>query len=138
MAKDTVVLSPTENNTGRREGLAVGTTIQVGVLIQYVAGGVAVATAALAASMVSTENISVAGGLDGVYAVGENVFGAALPRGTLCNLKAVDGTYNPGDLLEVGAAGELTALAAGVAVAVVPSFGGETITGTASLMVELV
>ena len=58
-------------------------------------------------------------------------------RGVLCNMKAADGTYNPGDKLEVGAAGELAALAAGVAVAVVPSFGGEVITGETSLMVEL-
>ena len=137
MARDTIILSPEYNNTGRREALCVGAAILTGTFCQYVAGGVSVATAATASHLIAVENIATAQGLAYEYAVGEGVFLQAVPAGCLVNAKAVDATYNAGDQLEIGAAGELTALAAGVAVAVVPSFSGEVITGTASLLVEL-
>ena len=137
MARDTVVLSPECVNIGRREDLAVA-AILTGTFVEYAAGGLTNATAAVASHMIAVENVATAQELDYTYAIGETVFAQSLPRGTLVNAKAVDGTYNAGDKLEVGAAGELAILAAGVAVAVVPSFGGEVITGTGSLLVELI
>jgi hypothetical protein len=137
MARDTVVLSPEFNGCGRREAPAVGSAILTGAFVEYTTGGVKVATAAVAASMLAVENISTAQDTNYEYAIGENVFCQAVPRGALANVKAVDATYDPGDQVEIGAGGEVTALAAGVAVGVVPSFGGEVITGTASLMIQL-
>jgi len=138
MARDTIILSPEANGAFRREGAAVGSAIQTGAFVQDVDGGFAVATAAGAASMLATENIATAQGVDYEYAVGENVFAQAVPRGALANVFAVAATYAAGDQLEVGAAGAATALAAGVAVAVVPSFGGATVgVGGGLLTVQL-
>jgi len=137
MSGDTVVLSPEFNGCGRREAAAVGSAILTGAFVEYTTGGVKVATAAKAASMLAVENIATAQDITYSYAVGENVFCQAVPRGALVNAKAVDATYAAGAQLEIGAGGELTALASGVAVAVVPSFGGAVITGTLSLLVQL-
>ena len=88
--------------------------------------------------MVTVENISTAQELDYVYSAGENVFLQSLPSGCLCQLKAVDGTYAVGDVLEIGANGMVAAFSAGVAVAVIPYLAqGATISGGGSLIVEL-
>ena len=139
MSKCTVILSPEfAGNTGRREALAVGSVIPTGAFVQYAAGGFTLSTAAGIAQMITTENIAVAGDLDFVYAIGENVFAAALPNGALVNAKAVAATYAAGALLEIGAGGKLTAQAgSGIAVAVVPSFGGAVVSAGGSLLVQL-
>ncbi len=137
MAKDSVVLSPEYVNNGRREAPADG-TINTGVFARYTPTGVTVAPAAGGANMVTGENIATAQELDYVYSAGENVFLQSLPSGCLCQLKAVDGTYAVGDVLEIGANGMVAAFSAGVAVAVIPYLAqGATISGGGSLIVEL-
>ena len=137
MAKDSVVLSPEYVNFGRREAPA-DAAITTGTFVVYTATGVDVATAATGARMVAVENIATAQELDYVYAQDENVFCQSLPSGCLLQMQAADGTYAVGDVLEIGAAGKVTALAAGVPVAVIPYMAqGATISGGGSLIVEL-
>lgn len=139
MAKDCVILSPGYADVGKREGKAT-TEIKVGTFIKYVAAGFAQATAAAALKpiLVAVENVGDAGGLDGVYPVGGNVNARSVPPGVLINMKADPGTYNPSTELEISATGLLKALDTGVAVAVVPSFGGEVITDGGSLLIETI
>lgn len=139
MANDAIVLSPECVGKYRREAKADG-AIDTGAFLQYTATGVDVATAAVALGpkLIAVENISTAEGIAFQYAANENVFIQSLPGGTLVNAKVVNATYAKGDVLEVGANGFLTALAAGVAVAVVPSFGGATIGAGEHLIVELI
>lgn len=136
MARDTVILTPEYVCHGKREALALA-AMQTGVFVSAAPGGFTFTTAATAAQYITKENISTAQGLDYSYAIGENVFAAILPKGCRVNIKAADGTYNPGDIVEIGANGEVTALVAGVPVGVVPADGGEIITGTGSLMIDL-
>ena len=140
MGRNTVILSPEHNNVGRREGVANGDVI-TGTVCFYDGGligaQVEVNNTAPMLKLIAVDNVSTAQGLDYIYGAGENVFLQSLPAGTLCNLKAHAGTYNGGDMLEVGAQGGLQAVTTGIPFAVVPSFSGETITGLSSLMVEL-
>mgnify|MGYP001024937924 CR=1 FL=1 len=136
MARDTVILSPEYVNTGRREALALG-VIPTGVFVSATEGGFLTTTAAAARQYISKENISTAQGLDYEYQINETLFAAALPAGCRVNVKAVDGTYNPGTLLEIGAGGLVTSFSAGAVVGVVPADGGEVISGGGSLMVDL-
>jgi hypothetical protein len=137
MANDCVVLSPEWQSIGRREAPADG-NITTGTFVVYTATGIDVATAATGARMVATENIATAQELDYVYSTGENVHFASLPSGCILQVKAADATYAVGDVLEIGAAGVVTALAAGVPVAVIPYYSqGATISGGGSLIVEL-
>ena len=137
MAKDCVVLSPEHVDAGKREAPADG-DIMTGVFIQYTSTGVDVATAAAAARMVSVENMATAQELDYTYSAGERVFFQSVPSGCLLQMKAADGTYAVGDVLEVGADGKVAAVSAGVPVAVIPYLSqGATISGGGSLIVEL-
>lgn len=138
MSNDTVILSPEfAGDTGRREALATVTTIQTGAFVKFAAGGFVIAVAADAANMIATENIAAAEDLDYVYAIGENVFAAALPGGTLVNVKAIAATYAAGDEVEIGINGNVVAQSAGVTVGVVPSFAGKTVGAGESLIIQL-
>ena len=137
MANDTVILSPCYNDTVRIEAPA-DAALETGVFAEFTATGVDAATVAVASQrLITVENIATAQGLDYTYSIGENCFLAAPPSGCLVNMKAIDATYAAGDVLEIGAGGHLAALSAGVAVAVVPSFGGATITAGLSLAVMI-
>lgn len=137
MAKDCVVLSPEYVDAGKREAPADG-NITTGTFVVYTATGVDVATAASGARMVAVENMATAQELDYVYSAGERVFCQSVPSGCLLQMQAADGTYAVGDVLEVGAGGKVTAVAAGVPVAVIPYLAqGATISGGGSLIVEL-
>ena len=139
MANDTVILSPEfAGDCGRREALATVTSIQTGAFVAYASGGFVIAVAALAANMIATENVAAAEDLDYTYAIGENVFAAALPGGTLVNVKAAAATYVAGDEVEIGSAGNVVAQTAGVTVGVVPSFAGKTVGAGESLIIQLV
>ena len=140
MAKDSVILSPEYRSCGSREAPADG-PIDTGSFVKYSATGVtnATAAAALTPKLIATENISTAQELDGIYLTGQNVHMASLPCGVLLQASAAAGTYAPGASLEIGANGWLTALAAGVAVAVIPpSQASLTVEDGQSLVVELV
>jgi len=137
MAKDCVVLSPEYVDFGKREAPADG-AITTGTFVKYTPTGVDVATAASGARMVAVECVSTAQELDYAYSAGENVFCQSVPSGCLLQMQAADGTYAVGDVLEIGAGGKVTALAAGAPVAVIPYLAqGNTISGGGSLIVEL-
>lgn len=142
MARDTLVLTPNAQCT-RLEALA-DEAIQAGNFVDYTPTGFALTdgttpiTAELSSAiMLVTENISIAGDKDSLYAIGENVFAVAPASGTLVNARAVDGVYTGGQGLELGLVGELRASTTGNVVAVVPSFGGATIAGDL-LLVQIV
>ena len=113
--------------------------ITTGTFVVYTPTGVAPATAATGARMVAVENIATAQELGYEYQANENVFCQSLPSGCLLQMQGVDGTYAVGDVLEIGAGGKVTALAAGTPVAVIPYLAqGATLTGgEGSLIVEL-
>jgi hypothetical protein len=138
MASDSVVLSPECVGKFKREAPA-DALIDTGAFSMYTATGVDVATPATLSAMLAVENISTAQELDYVYQVGENVHLQSLPRGTLCQVSAAVGTYNVGDVLEIGANGWVKALVtAGAGVAVIPYLSQDsTPEDGESLIVEL-
>ncbi len=135
MARNAVVLSPELNNVGRREGFGL-TAISTATLVVYsnatIQGIAAVPVGTKPPlNLVVTENIATAQTMDYVYLLDENIFFQSLPKGAVVNLKALDGTYNPADEVEIAADGNIQPLAAGVAVGVIPLFGGAVVGGGA-------
>ena len=142
MAKDTVIQSPSlAGNIDRLEALAVG-AILTGIFVEYVSGGIDVATPVLLDAaqqiMISTENISTAQDLAYTYPVGETVFFIAPPRGARMNVKAEAATYSEGDLLELNALGTVQAATTGAVIGVVPTGQGKTVGAGESLLIQLV
>lgn len=135
MANDCVVLSPEYNNLGRREAFGL-TAISTATLVIYsnaTIQGIAAVPAGTKPplNLVVVENMATAQSLDYIYVLEENIFFQSLPKGAVVNLKAVDGTYNPADEVEIGADGNITPLVAGEAVGVIPLFGGAVVGGGA-------
>lgn len=121
MEISSIVLSPEYVNTGRREAKSAQANTRTGCLVSLDASGqFAFSTAAGKRQYVTVENVSVAGGIDYIYAADENVFAQALPSG--CRVALAAGTnaeYAAGSEVEIGNNGLIVALAAGVSVGVV-------------------
>ena len=137
MSKDTVILSPEYNNTGRIEALA-DEAIKTGVFVAISATGIEIATAALAASILSVENVSTAEDAEYVYSIGETIFCQAVPQGCLVNVKAAAAAYTQGQAVEIAADGGVVDQTAGITVGVVAIGAGKTVGAGESLTIQLV
>ena len=97
MAKDTIILSPEYNNTGRREAKADGQVIICGTFVKVTANGFASADAGSSNNTtIATENIAVASDIYYEYGDGDLVFAQAVPSGCLVQIRAVADTYTHG------------------------------------------
>lgn len=116
-----IILSPEYLNAPRREAVsATAAVVATGSFCSLDASGNVVSTAAAAARQyIALENVSTAQGLNYVYQADETVFMAMLPKGCSIAAPSIPATYTAGQEVEIGAGGEVTKLASGIAVGVV-------------------